>query len=95
MIAEENGCDVLWRGRDLAAILGSGLGSLVAQAFDAGRLEVRGEARSLGVDLPPNTVVSGQRALYVMRADEPGSEELLLGSEARKPPVRVPLTADQ
>jgi Tol biopolymer transport system component len=37
--------------------------SLVAQAFDAGRLEVRGEARSLGVDLPPNTVVSGQRAL--------------------------------
>ncbi len=38
-------------------------GTLVAQAFDAGRLEVRGDAAPLGVDLPSNAQASGQRAL--------------------------------
>jgi Tol biopolymer transport system component len=38
-------------------------GTLVAQAFDAARLEVRGDAAPLGVDLPSNAQASGQRAL--------------------------------
>jgi Tol biopolymer transport system component len=37
--------------------------SLVAQAFDAGRLEIRGEATPFGVDLPSNSSTSGLRAL--------------------------------
>ncbi len=37
--------------------------ALVAQAFEAGRLEVRGEATSLGVDLPSSSATSGLRAL--------------------------------
>ncbi len=37
--------------------------ALVAQPFEAGRLEVRGEAVPLGVDLPSNSVTSGLRAL--------------------------------
>jgi Tol biopolymer transport system component len=36
--------------------------ALVAQAFDADKLEVRGEATPLGVDLPSNSSTSGQRA---------------------------------
>jgi Tol biopolymer transport system component len=38
-------------------------GTLVAQAFDADRLEVHGDAAPLGVDLPSNAQASGQRAL--------------------------------
>ena len=38
-------------------------GALVAQAFDAERLEVRGEATPLGVDLPLNSTTAGLRAL--------------------------------
>jgi Tol biopolymer transport system component len=38
-------------------------GTLVAQAFDADRLEVRGDAAPLAVDLPSNAQASGQRAL--------------------------------
>ena len=37
--------------------------TLIAQAFDANRLEVRGEAIPLGVDLPSTSATSGQRAL--------------------------------
>jgi dipeptidyl aminopeptidase/acylaminoacyl peptidase len=37
--------------------------SLVAQPFDAGRLEARGEAIPLGVDLPSSSATSGLRAL--------------------------------
>jgi Tol biopolymer transport system component len=37
--------------------------ALVAQAFDANRLEVHGEATPLGVDLPSNSTTSGLRAL--------------------------------
>ena len=37
--------------------------ALVAQPFDAGRLEARGEAISLGVDLPSSSATSGLRAL--------------------------------
>jgi eukaryotic-like serine/threonine-protein kinase len=37
--------------------------TLVAQPFDADRMEVRGEAAPLGVDLPSNSSTSGQRAL--------------------------------
>jgi Tol biopolymer transport system component len=38
-------------------------GTLVAQAFDADRLEVHGDTAPLGVDLPSNAQASGQRAL--------------------------------
>ncbi len=38
-------------------------GTLVAQAFNTDRLEVHGEATSLGVDLPSNSTTSGLRAL--------------------------------
>jgi Tol biopolymer transport system component len=38
-------------------------GTLVAQAFDADRLELRGDAAPLAVDLPSNAQASGQRAL--------------------------------
>jgi eukaryotic-like serine/threonine-protein kinase len=37
--------------------------ALVAQLFDVGRLEARGEATPLGVDLPANSATSGLRAL--------------------------------
>ena len=37
--------------------------TLVAQVFDTQRLEMRGEAAPLGVDLPSNSATSGQRAL--------------------------------
>ena len=37
--------------------------ALVAQPFDAGRLELRGEAAPLGVDLPSSSATSGLRAL--------------------------------
>jgi Tol biopolymer transport system component len=37
--------------------------TLVAQAFDAQRLEIRGEATPLGIELASNTSTSGQRAL--------------------------------